>query len=98
MIGRIIALSQRIVLVEDKKQLSLEVHPIGKVIALLLIFIRFFAGKIILAEFNVIWISDAVYLIFIGIYLSKVRTIFRQIDEHLYGFFFQKNTDENERK
>ena len=86
--GYFIWLSQRIVLAEERQILSPEVHPIGKVITLLLLIIRYLAGKVILEQFNIIWITDALYLIFIGIYLAKIKNIFRQIDEQLYAYFF----------
>ena len=86
--GHFIWLSQRIVLAEEKQILSLEVNSIGKVITVVLLIIRYFAGKIILEQFNIIWITDALYLIFIGVYLAKIKSIFRQIDELLYAYFF----------
>ena len=86
--GYFIWLNQRIVLAEEKQVLSLEVNPLGKVITILLLLIRYLAGKIILEQFNIIWITDALYLIFIGVYMAKVKNIFRQIDEQLYVYFF----------
>ena len=91
--GYFIWLSQRIVLAEEKQVLSLEVHPIGKVITIVLLLIRYLAGKVILEQFNIIWITDALYLIFIGVYMAKVKNIFRQIDEQLYVYFFRSKDD-----
>ena len=87
--GSFIWLSQRVVLAEEKQLLSLEVHPLYKVLTILLLIIRYLTGKLILDQFNIIWIADALYLIFIGIYLAKVKNIFRQIDEQLYTYFFR---------
>ena len=86
--GYFIWLSQRIVLAEEKQILSLEVNSIGKVITILLLIIRYLAGKVILEQFNIIWITDALYLIFMGIYMAKIKSIFRQIDEQLYAYFY----------
>lgn len=59
------------------------------IITILLLVIRFFAGRIILEEFNVIWATDGVYLLFIGIYYAKVKNMFKQIDEQVYEYFFK---------
>ena len=80
-------------LAEEKQILSLEVHPIGKILTIVLLLVRYLAGKVILEQFNIIWITDALYLIFIGIYLAKIKNIFRQIDEQLYAYFFLSKDD-----
>ena len=88
-IGRFLALTQDIILLEDKTTLSLKVRPIGLVITILLLIVRYFAGKIIMEQFNVVWATDAVYLLFIGIYFSKVKTMLKQVDENIYTFLFE---------
>lgn len=86
--GHAIALSQRIVVANDESKLKLQVHPISKFLTVGLLALRFFAGKIILEEFNVVWVTDAIYLFFIGTYISRIKSTGRQIDEHLYSYFF----------
>ncbi len=90
-IGHFIGLTQRVILSEDQKTLSLKVKPIGMAITILLLLFRYFAGNLILEEFNVIWATDALYLFFIGIYFSKVKSMFKQVDEHVYAYFFDKS-------
>lgn len=87
-VGHLVGLTQKVILSEDKKTLSLKVKPIGMILTILLLIVRYFTGKIILEEFNVIWATDAVYLFFIGIYFSKVKSMLKQIDEHVYKYFF----------
>lgn len=91
-VGHLLAFSQKVVVADEQQKLRLEVHPIGKILTVLLLVVRFFAGELILEEFNAIWITDAIYLFFIGIYLSKVKNINYQIDDKMYAFFM-KNKD-----
>ena len=42
-------------------------------------------GRELLKSFNIIWAGDALYLLFIGIYLSRWKAIIRQIDEIYYN-------------
>lgn len=88
LVGRFVALTQKVMIAEDEKTLTLKVKPIGMVITILLLVLRFVAGKIILEEFNVVWAMDGVYLFFIGIYFAKVKNMFKQIDEQVYVYFF----------
>jgi hypothetical protein len=88
-IGHLVGLTQKVVITEDQKTLSLKVKPIGMILTILLLLIRYFAGTIILEEFNVIWATDAIYLLFIGIYFSKVKNMMKQIDEHVYKYIFE---------
>ena len=54
------------------------------VLTLLLLLFRFYLGGLVLESVQVVWISDALYLIFIGIYRSKWKGIVNQIDEIIY--------------
>ena len=54
------------------------------VLTLLLLIFRFFLGGLLLESVHVVWISDALYLLFIGIYRSKWKGIVSQIDEIIY--------------
>lgn len=89
LVGYIIWLNQKVILTNENKSLSLSVNYFGKVFTILLLITRYFAGKIILEDYNVIWATDALYLTFIGIYFAKIKGIFKQIDEHLYSFFYK---------
>jgi uncharacterized membrane protein AbrB (regulator of aidB expression) len=89
-IGRFVASSDKLVVKENVKQLTLEFNPIGIVVTLLLLVIRFFAGKLILEEFRVIWAADALYLLFIGIYYARIKHMIRQFDEKVYEMFFEE--------
>ncbi len=53
-------------------------------ITVVLIFVRFVFGNDILKEMNVVWTTDALYLIFIGLYRSKWKGMVKQIDEIVY--------------
>lgn len=88
LVGRFVALTQKVMIGEDEKTLTLKVKPIGMVITILLLVLRYFAGKMILEEFNVVWAMDGVYLFFIGVYFAKVKNMFKQIDEQVYVYFF----------
>ena len=89
-VGYIIFLKQKVVISSNQESLNLDVKIGGKIITIGLLVLRFFAGEIILEKYNVVWATDALYLIFIGVYLAKIRNIFKQIDEQLYSFFYRK--------
>ena len=58
--------------------------------------LRFFAGVLILDKFSVIWATDALYLIFIGVYYTRRRDMIKQIDERVYSYLFEKENKEKE--
>ena len=89
-VGKLIASSDKLTVKEDVKQLTLEFNPLGIVVTVLLLVIRFFAGKLILEEFEVLWAVDALYLIFIGIYYARIKHLVRQFDEKVYIKFFEE--------
>ena len=89
-IGRYVALTQKVLIDEHAEILTLKVKPIGLFITVLLLSFRYFAGQYILEEFNVVWAADAIYLLFIGIYFSKIKSLVKQIDEHVYAYIFEK--------
>jgi hypothetical protein len=97
LIGRFVALTQKVVIEKDKHSLSLRVNPAGIVITVILLLTRFFIGSIILEEFNVVWVTDGIYLLFIGIYYTRGKDMFRQIDEQVYGYIFG-TTKKNEKR
>ena len=90
-IGRYIAFTQKVLIDEDTEMLTLKIKPIGLVITVLLLLFRYFAGQYILEQFNVVWAADAIYLLFIGIYFAKIKSLIKQIDEHVYTYVFEKS-------
>ena len=70
-IGRIVSFSQKVSDKEGGDLLTIEANPLAVIITILLLVFRHFAGRIILEQFNIIWITDAIYLLFIGIYYSS---------------------------
>lgn len=89
-IGWIVSSFQKVSVKEGEELLTLETSPISIIISFLLLGFRHFAGRIILEQFNVVWIVDAIYLIFIGIYYSRLKNIINQIDERLYLYLIEK--------
>jgi hypothetical protein len=55
-------------------------------ITFLLLGLRFFEGRIILEQINVVWAADAIYLLLIGIYYSRIKNMINQIDERVYSY------------
>ncbi|MFK5856050.1 MAG: hypothetical protein QM503_07965 [Bacteroidota bacterium] len=88
-IGRFVAATQKFSVNEDAEILTIEGSPLAIIITLILLVIRFFAGKLILEEFNIVWVADALYLLFIGIYYANIKRIIREIDERVYSKLFE---------
>jgi len=60
-------------------------------------FVRYFAAARIFKAIDVIWISDAVYLFFIGMYIERIFIIIKQIDDLVYEYLMHlKENSENE--
>jgi hypothetical protein len=57
-----------------------------------LLFLHFLGGRFLLESVNIVWVKDALYLFFIGLYLTKLKIIIRQIDEFIYGSLLRKDT------
>ena len=89
-VGRFVATTQEISTKENDERFTIKVKPIGIVLTVLLLIFRFFAGKYILDDFHVIWATDALYLIFIGVYYSRRRDMIKQIDERVYTYLYEK--------
>ncbi len=85
LIGRLLASTQKFSVNEVEQILTIERNPVAIAITLILLAIRFLAGKLILEEFNIVWAADALYLLFIGIYYSKIKNIIHEIDERVYA-------------
>ena len=98
LIGRFVAITQQIEKKDSNKKLTIKVRPIGILLTVLLLIIRLFAGKLILDEFHVIWATDALYLIFIGVYYKRRRDMLKQIDERVYTYLYAKKNDKKVNK
>jgi len=96
-VGRFVATTQKISTKNDNGKLTIQIKPAGIVLTILLLILRFFAGKLILLDFDVIWTSDALYLFFIGIYYSRRRDMAKQIDERVYTFLFENQNEQKNR-
>ena len=90
LVDRFVATTQEISTKENKEEFTITVKPVGIVLTIVLLILRFFAGKLILYEFDVIWAADALYLFFIGIYYSRRRDMIKQIDEHVYSYLYKE--------
>ena len=90
-IGSLVSRAQKISFKHVEKNITLDSSPVGTIITLVLIGVRYFAGKLILDEFNIVWTADAIYLFFIGIYYSKIQNIIRQINDGVYTKLFEDN-------
>lgn len=88
--GRIYYYTREILFDENTSRITYRSNPAGIIIGIVLLVLRFYAGNIILEAFNVMWITDAVYLFFIGVYLSKLKTMIKQIDDKLFAYLYER--------
>ena len=86
LIGRILSVVEKVKYSEKNDRFTMESRLINIIIIMILLSGRFIFGKHTLDLANVIWASDALYLIYIGIYWAKSKSVIRQIDDILYGF------------
>lgn len=89
-IGRIVSIFQKVSNKKEEKLLTIESNRFAILVTVILMSIKYFTGKIILGQFNVVWISDAILLVFIGIYYSKLKNMFNQIDERVYTYLIER--------
>lgn len=61
-------------------------------LTVILLFLHFLGGRFLLESVNIVWVRDALYLFFIGLYLTKLKIIIRQIDEFIYDSLLKKDT------
>ena len=73
-----------------KQEITLKVSRWDIVLIVLLFLVRFFFGSKMLAFVHIVWVSDALYLFFIGLYRSKWKGIVKQIDEIVYKWASNK--------
>lgn len=83
-VGRVFALSHKIEIDVANKKIILQKNRLAFVFFILLVLIRFIVGPYILNVLHFVHTSDALLLLYIGIYQGKWRSIMRQIDNSIY--------------
>lgn len=91
LIGRIYKFTHRVQFKKESLEVSLSTNRWSIVILLVVLTFRFLVGKKLLEWSNIIWAGDALYLLFIGLYMSKWKVIIRQIDEIYYNMIPEQN-------
>ncbi len=66
------------------------------VLTILLLLIRFAIGHRLLEKLEVVYASDALCLIFIGIYYAKWRTVLKKIDALVYDYAAKRKAEKSE--
>ena len=92
-IGHFLSFTETVLLLEDGKTMTLRRSWLSVVVNIILLVVRFFLGKILLLEFSVVWIMDAIYLFFIGIYFAKLKGLIRQVNEQFYIYLYKSGED-----
>ena len=87
-VGHLVSSFSKFYIQEDEKIITFQSTPMGIIVIVLLLLIRFILGKLILTQFNIVWTADALYLLFIGIYYAKAKNMLKQIDKQVYQKFF----------
>lgn len=83
----------RILKIEHKssnQEIVLKTSKWDVILTLFLLLFRFYLGALVLKSIHVVWVSDALYLMFIGIYRSKWKGIVSLIDEIIYKWVSEK--------
>ena len=89
--GRVYVYTHRVEFEQESLEISLSSNRWSLVLLILVIVIRFLLGKQLLVSFNVIWVGDALYLFFMGVYQARWKGIVRQIDEIYYNLILRQN-------
>ena len=90
MIGLLISITDRVKHNVTDGAFTVESGPISIIFTLLLLALRFLWGRQLLETAHVVWTTDALYLVFIGIYWSRWKSIVIQMDEIVYGWLSSK--------
>lgn len=88
-IGHFVSFTETILLLEDGKTMTLRRSWLSVMVSIILLVVRFFLGRILLLEFSVVWIMDAIYLFFIGIYFAKLKGLLRQVNEKFFIYLYK---------
>lgn len=89
-IGQILSIVDRVKHSGKDGTFTVASSPFSIIVTLLLLSIRFVWGRHLLEVAHVVWTTDALYLIFIGIYWSKWKSMIRQMDEIICGWLDSK--------
>lgn len=84
LLGNFFNISYKVIINEESLKISLTNNFWSIVFLVLILLIRFVIGKSVLQSFNVVLITDALYLFSMGIYYSKWKVIIKQIDNLYY--------------
>jgi F0F1-type ATP synthase assembly protein I len=97
-VGRVLSVTDKVKHSSEVGKYTLETNLYGVAITLILLSFRFFWGRYVLDFVHVLWTTDALYLLFIGIYRSKWRNMVRQADEIIYGWFSKREGSYDEKR
>ena len=89
-VGKILSIADHVKHIGEDETFTINSSPFSIIITLLLLLVRFVWGRHFLDIAQVAWTTDALYLIFIGIYQSKWKSMVRQMDEIIYGWLGSK--------
>ena len=89
-VGKILSIADRVKHSGKEGTFTIASSPFSIIITLLLLSIRFVWGRQLLDLAHVAFTTDALYLIFIGIYQSKWKSMIRQMDDIIYGWLGTK--------
>lgn len=92
-IGRVFEKTMFIQFETESQTFTLTKSIFQFVISVLFLVFRFFVGALVLKSFHVVDVSDALYLLFIGIYFSKWRVVLEKIDSIIYEYAFKKSSN-----
>lgn len=95
-LGRVTGVVFRLFLSVDRQKdekFEIRANQWNIVLSALLISLRFFWGEMLLEQLHVVWAKDAIYLFFMGLYLTKLKYITKQIDEHVYALILKKSSN-----
>jgi Ca2+/Na+ antiporter len=80
-IGKLFKFSHKVHYNEQQGKLTLIKNRWSMVLLLVLLLIRFYLGRILLESIHILWVTDGILLLFIGIYYAKWKVLIRQIEE-----------------
>lgn len=89
-VGKFFAIAAKVKHSVEKGKLAVDVSPYGIIITLLLLSFLLVWGRHLLNAAHVLWTTDALYLLFIGIYWSRWKSMVRQMDEIIYDWLSKK--------
>jgi uncharacterized membrane protein len=92
-LGRVFGLLYRLLLRIQKKEddtLKIQFDYWNIVLTAILVLLHFYLGEEQLGNLNVTWTKDALYLFFIGVYLTKFRIIIDRLNKFFIPYWLGK--------